>query len=244
MKIRYTSHFVVILLVIFSVVPTLIPANPVQRAVAAPVATATPMVRLLPIYPQVNGTESRGTVSGREARTPQVAPATPLATPFPLNPNATPLPPPPPIVIATAAPVAQRATPAPVIVPEPTQPVQANIVGTVFPVPGGGISQYYSAGHPAIDIHAPCGTPVIATFGGSVTQSGWKENGGGIVVTVATDLGVMEYNHLSGAVAVTGQFVATGQIIGYVGATGWATGCHLHFAVLRDGIWIDPFAVL
>jgi murein DD-endopeptidase MepM/ murein hydrolase activator NlpD len=48
------------------------------------------------------------------------------------------------------------------------------------------------------------------------------------------------YNHLSGYAAGTGQRVARGQVLGYVGDTGWSTGCHLHFTVMVNGTDVDP----
>jgi murein DD-endopeptidase MepM/ murein hydrolase activator NlpD len=37
-----------------------------------------------------------------------------------------------------------------------------------------------------------------------------------------------------------GEQVARGQVVGYVGTTGWSTGCHQHFTVLQDGVPVDP----
>ena len=48
------------------------------------------------------------------------------------------------------------------------------------------------------------------------------------------------YNHMSGYAAGEGETVARGEVVGYVGSTGWSTGCHLHFTVLRNGEPVDP----
>ena len=48
------------------------------------------------------------------------------------------------------------------------------------------------------------------------------------------------YNHLSRYKARVGQHVSKGQIIGYVGTTGYSTGCHLHFMVYQDGRVVNP----
>lgn len=169
----------------------------------------------------------RATMSGRDVRpTP-----TPLPTPIPIDPDATPLPPPP-----TPTPV-----PTPQSTPVPTPvPVVAN-----WPVPGGSISQYFSAGHPALDIAAPCGLAAVAVWGGTVIYAGWKDNGGGYVVDIAFDNGLTgSYNHLQ-EVYVGGGWVAPGTVLGEVGATGIATGCHLHLAMFdAAGNLIDPLAVL
>jgi len=41
-----------------------------------------------------------------------------------------------------------------------------------------------------------------------------------------------------------GDHVTRGEIVGYVGSTGWSTGCHLHFTVLQDGTAVDPMTYL
>jgi murein DD-endopeptidase MepM/ murein hydrolase activator NlpD len=48
------------------------------------------------------------------------------------------------------------------------------------------------------------------------------------------------YNHLSGYRVSTGERVSRGETVGYVGTTGWSTGCHLHFTVMVNGNTVDP----
>ncbi len=48
------------------------------------------------------------------------------------------------------------------------------------------------------------------------------------------------YNHLSRYKVRVGQHVSKGQVIGYVGTTGYSTGCHLHFMVYQDGDVVNP----
>jgi murein DD-endopeptidase MepM/ murein hydrolase activator NlpD len=48
------------------------------------------------------------------------------------------------------------------------------------------------------------------------------------------------YNHLSRYAVGTGTVVNRGQTVGYVGTTGWSTGCHLHFTVMENGKPVDP----
>lgn len=124
--------------------------------------------------------------------------------------------------------------------------------GGVFawPVVGGYISQYYSARHPAIDIAAPHGTPVRAAAAGTVLFAGWKNNGGGYQVWIAHGSGLYTtYNHMSALTVRAGEHVGRAEMIGRVGATGWATGPHLHFEVWRGPIWdggtrVNPLAYL
>lgn len=96
--------------------------------------------------------------------------------------------------------------------------------------------------HLGVDYAAPSGTPVIAAGTGVVTFAGWNEgygnfvsidHGGGLVTT---------YGHLSRfAYGIRkGIRVKEGQVIGYVGATGLATGPHLDYRILRNGKFVDP----
>ena len=50
----------------------------------------------------------------------------------------------------------------------------------------------------------------------------------------------MIYNHLSRYRVGTGEPSRRGEVIGYVGTTGWSTGCHLHFTVMVNGTPVDP----
>ena len=119
-----------------------------------------------------------------------------------------------------------------------------------WPVNGGYISQYYSGGHPAIDIAADYGTGVKAAAAGTVTFAGWKSNGGGYQIWIAHGSGLYTtYNHLSAIAVSTGAHVGRGSFIGRIGASGWATGPHLHFEVWRGPIWnggsrVNPLAYL
>jgi murein DD-endopeptidase MepM/ murein hydrolase activator NlpD len=107
------------------------------------------------------------------------------------------------------------------------------------------ISQYYSAtSHPAIDIAAKTGTPVVAAAGGTVIFAGWKNSGGGygggIEVWISHGGKLWTtYNHLSAEFVRVGQTVSAGQRIGNVGMTGNATGPHLHFEVWVCYPWAD-----
>jgi murein DD-endopeptidase MepM/ murein hydrolase activator NlpD len=48
------------------------------------------------------------------------------------------------------------------------------------------------------------------------------------------------YNHATGYRVNVGDRVAQGEVVGYVGSTGWSTGCHLHFTILVNGTAVDP----
>ena len=94
--------------------------------------------------------------------------------------------------------------------------------------------------HTGVDFPAPEGTPVLAARTGRVTVVGWLD-GYGNVVAIKHDLGVSTmYAHLSAFLVEQGQRVAVGQPIARVGATGTATGPHLHFEVRVRGAAVDP----
>jgi murein DD-endopeptidase MepM/ murein hydrolase activator NlpD len=94
--------------------------------------------------------------------------------------------------------------------------------------------------HPGIDLAADYGQPVRAAAAGNVVTAGW-DSGYGIKVDI--DHGNRYhtwYAHLSSVEVSPGQHVIKGQIIARVGATGEATGPHLHFQVMLDGTPVDP----
>ncbi len=118
----------------------------------------------------------------------------------------------------------------------------AKYSGGVFkwPVVGGGnyISQYYHYGHYAIDIAASYGSPVVAAASGKVIFAGWKNNGGGYQVWISHGSNLYTtYNHMSAITVGAGQSVSRGHQVGRIGATGDATGPHLHFEVWIGPIW-------
>jgi murein DD-endopeptidase MepM/ murein hydrolase activator NlpD len=117
-------------------------------------------------------------------------------------------------------------------------------------VAGGYISQYSHYGHPAIDIAADYGTGVKAAASGTVIYAGWKSNGGGYQIWIAHGGGLYTtYNHLSSVAVSYGDHVGRGEFIGRIGASGWATGPHLHFEVWHGEIWgggsrVNPLSYL
>lgn len=95
-------------------------------------------------------------------------------------------------------------------------------------------------GHSGVDLAAPVGSPVFATGPGMVISAGWN---GGYGLFVAIDHGggtQSRYGHLSSLSVANGQMVPAGTVIGYVGATGQATGPHLHYEIRIGGAPVDP----
>lgn len=98
--------------------------------------------------------------------------------------------------------------------------------------------------HAGIDLPAPFGTGVIAAAPGRVAWAAPRD-GWGNLVTIANGHGVRTmYAHLSVIDVKVGQWVAGGTLLGRVGATGDATGPHLHFEVRVGGAAIDPLRAL
>ena len=98
--------------------------------------------------------------------------------------------------------------------------------------------------HRGTDVRAPHGTPIDAAGNGVVIFSG-RQSGYGNVVYIDHGGGlVTRYGHMQKILAAKGDVVAAGQLIGKVGATGRATGPHLHFEVRLDGRAVNPIAAM
>jgi murein DD-endopeptidase MepM/ murein hydrolase activator NlpD len=96
-----------------------------------------------------------------------------------------------------------------------------------------------------IDYSAPTGTPVHAAGSGRVEFVGWKNGFGKFVeINHGSQYSTM-YGHLSrfSPAIRAGMNVKQGQLIGYVGATGLATGPHLHYQVSRRGVLVNPLGL-
>ena len=109
----------------------------------------------------------------------------------------------------------------------------------VWPVPEyRSMSRWMGGGHNGADIAAPLGTPVLAaaagtvtttyTWNGIVTQGDWNSYGNSVVIEHDGGYST-RYAHLNQYVVSEGEYVEQGQLIGYVGSTGYSTGAHLHF---------------
>ena len=98
--------------------------------------------------------------------------------------------------------------------------------------------------HDGLDIAKPWGTPVYAARSGRVTEAGWTEGYGQLIVIRHSDGGSTRYGHLSKIYVKPGQIVQRGKtMIGRVGSTGLSTGPHLHFEVRdRNGKAVNPAA--
>lgn len=98
--------------------------------------------------------------------------------------------------------------------------------------------------HTGVDIGVPWGTPIHAAASGKVIVAQWL-TGYGYTVIIDDGDGVSNlYAHQSRFNCYVGENVQQGQVIGYVGATGWATGPHLHFEVRINGKPVNPMSYM
>jgi len=95
--------------------------------------------------------------------------------------------------------------------------------------------------HRAIDYAAPAGTPIRAVGDGTVVFAGWSSAGYGNLTSIRHNgVYTTNYAHQSRILVHVGQKVTQGQTIGYVGSTGFSTGPHLHYEMVKYGQKINP----
>ncbi|TVR98933.1 MAG: hypothetical protein EA406_05035 [Rhodospirillales bacterium] len=94
--------------------------------------------------------------------------------------------------------------------------------------------------HQGVDLNAPNRSPVLATAAGEVVFAGWQRNYGRLIEIRHNEMVTTKYAHLARIDVGVGEKVTTGQVIGLLGASGRATGPHLHYEVLVDGEVRDP----
>ncbi len=98
--------------------------------------------------------------------------------------------------------------------------------------------------HTGVDIGAPSGAKIVAADTGKVLFVGWQGGyGQTIIIDHGGDMSTL-YAHQSRFAVSSGQTVVKGQVIGYVGSTGWSTGPHLHFEVRINGNPTDPMSYI
>ncbi|WP_442932441.1 M23 family metallopeptidase [Micromonospora sp. NBC_01699] len=161
------------------------------------------------------------------AATPTAVPATPVAP-------------------TSAAPATRKASPKPKPARTTVKPTKAS-PAWVSPMPGAPVSSCYGMRggvlHAGIDLAGADNTPIHAVAAGTVVTAGAAYDGYGISVVIDHGNGILtHYAHQNRTAVGVGDRVTAGQTIGYEGATGDATGPHLHFEVHQGGLWnqIDP----
>jgi peptidoglycan DL-endopeptidase CwlO len=98
--------------------------------------------------------------------------------------------------------------------------------------------------HPGIDIGVPSGTPVHAAASGTVIWCGWMSGYGNLVMIDHHNGLVTLYGHNTSVAVGCNQQVSQGQVVSYIGCTGFCTGPHVHFEVRLHGSPVDPLGYL
>jgi murein DD-endopeptidase MepM/ murein hydrolase activator NlpD len=98
--------------------------------------------------------------------------------------------------------------------------------------------------HPGLDIGVPAGTPIHAAASGTVIFTGWLGGYGNLTIIDHGRGLATAYGHQSSIAVGVGASVSQGQVIGYVGCTGYCFGAHLHFEVRVNGSVVDPLGYL
>lgn len=98
--------------------------------------------------------------------------------------------------------------------------------------------------HHGVDLAANQGTPIYAIAAGTVTIASYTDaNGYYVSLSHGNGFGSI-YCHMTHYTVKPGQSVKQGQIIGYVGSTGWSTGPHLHFEIHKNGSSVNPMSYI
>lgn len=98
----------------------------------------------------------------------------------------------------------------------------------------------YERPHNGIDMACPAWTPIYATRGGKVTIAKYSDSAGNYVQINHGDGYSSVYMHMIQYVVSYGDYIAQGQLIGYVGNTGLSKGNHLHFGISYNGTYVNP----
>ncbi len=128
---------------------------------------------------------------------------------------------------------------------------KGSVTGFIWPCPSyTRISSYFgprpqptagaSTNHKGVDLAAPYGSAILASASGIVTTSTYSNSAGNYIV-IAHGNGISTvYMHCSALLVSVGETVEQGETIAKVGSTGYSTGNHLHFGVIKNGTYVNP----
>lgn len=125
----------------------------------------------------------------------------------------------------------------------------------IWPLPGNrSIAAYFgyrvppcagaSSYHRGLDIGGASGLSIVAALSGTIIGTGYDSSAGNYVILDSGNGVVTKYYHCSKILVSTGEKVTQGQTIAKVGSTGISTGPHLHFALVLNGNYVDPYPYL
>ncbi|MBI2483884.1 peptidoglycan DD-metalloendopeptidase family protein [Candidatus Uhrbacteria bacterium] len=129
-----------------------------------------------------------------------------------------------------------------VILPSPASQKTAGLF--IWPTTARRITQYFGWRHAGVDIAGPTSNSILAADAGKVLLSGWQRGYG---YTILIDHGngyQTRYAHSRKLLVQSGEYVDKGQAIAMVGSTGWSTGPHLHFEVIKNGRRQNPLSYI
>ena len=95
--------------------------------------------------------------------------------------------------------------------------------------------------HKGTDFAAPVGTPILSTANGTVTEVSYTQANGRYVKVKHNNTYTTQYLHMQKANVKVGQFVEQGDVIGFVGMTGYTSGPHVCYRFWKNGLEVDPF---
>ena len=95
--------------------------------------------------------------------------------------------------------------------------------------------------HKGTDFAAPVGTPILSTANGTVTEVSYTRANGRYVKVKHNNTYTTQYLHMQKANVKVGQFIEQGDVIGYVGMTGYTSGPHVCYRFWKNGLEVDPF---
>ena len=95
--------------------------------------------------------------------------------------------------------------------------------------------------HKGTDFAAPVGTPILSTANGTVTEVSYTRANGRYVKVKHNNTYTTQYLHMKKANVKVGQFVEQGDVIGFVGMTGYTSGPHVCYRFWKNGLEVDPF---
>lgn len=132
---------------------------------------------------------------------------------------------------------------------------KGTITGFMWPCPGyTRISSYFgprpqpvpgaSTNHKGVDLAAPYGNVILAAASGTVTTSTYSNSAGNYIVIAHGNGMSTVYMHCSSLLVSVGDNVEQGDTIAKVGSTGFSSGNHLHFGVIKNGAYVDPLGYI
>ncbi|MBI4250084.1 peptidoglycan DD-metalloendopeptidase family protein [Candidatus Uhrbacteria bacterium] len=128
------------------------------------------------------------------------------------------------------------------ILPSPSSQKVAGLF--IWPTTARRITQYFGWRHTGVDIAGPTSNSILAAAAGKVILSGWQRGYGYTIVIDHGNGYQTRYAHSRKLLVQSGEYVEQGQVIAMVGSTGWSTGPHVHFEVMKNGRRQNPLSYI